>query len=87
MSANKSAAKRVRTGEKARLKHKSRRSALKTSEKKFNVFLEAAELDNAKTQLKDVFKKLDKAVKSGTIHKNKCDRKKSRLSAVLSKTV
>ena len=87
MSANKSAAKRVKTSEKARLKHKSRRSALKTSEKKFSAFVETAELDKAKEQLKDVFKKLDKAVKVGTIHKNKRDRKKSRLSAVLNKTV
>ena len=86
MAANKSAAKRVRTGEKARLRNKSRRSALKTSEKKFNGFVEAAEMDKAKEQLKDVFKKLDKAAKSGTIHKNKLDRKKSRLSATLNKT-
>jgi small subunit ribosomal protein S20 len=87
MSANKSAAKRVRTGEKARLRHKSRRTALKTSEKKFNVFVESAELDKAKEQLKDVFKQLDKAVKTGTIHKNKRNRKKSRLCTVLSKAV
>jgi small subunit ribosomal protein S20 len=86
MSASKSAAKRVRSSEKARIRHKSRRSALKTSEKKFNVFVETSELDKAKEQLKDVFKKLDKAVKSGTIPKNKRNRKKSRLSAVLSRT-
>ena len=87
MAANKSAEKRVRTSEKARIKHKARRSALKTSEKKFNVFVETAELDKAKEQLKDIFKKLDKASKAGTMHKNKRDRKKSRLSAVLNKAV
>ena len=83
MSAGKSAAKRIRTSEKARLRNKSRRSALKTSEKKFITFVETSETDKAKEQLKDVFKKLDKAVKAGTIHKNKCNRKKSRLSAAL----
>ena len=87
MAANKSAEKRIRTSEKARLKNKSRRSALKTSEKNFNIFVETAELDKAKEQLKDVFKKLDKAAKAGTMHKNKRDRKKSRLAAVLSKAV
>ena len=86
MSASKSAAKRVKTDEKARIRNKSRRSALKTSEKKFNIFVESAEMDKAKEQLKDVFKKLDKAVKAGTIHKNKRDRKKSRLCSLLNKT-
>ena len=86
MSANKSAQKRVRTNEKARIRNKSRRSALKTSEKKFTVFVEAAELAKAREQLQDVFKKLDKAVKTGTIHRNKRDRKKSRLSSLLNKS-
>ena len=86
MSANKSAAKRIRTSEKARIRNKSRRSALKTSEKKFQAFVEAKEMDKAQEQLKDIFKKLDKAVKAGTIHKNKRDRKKSRLAAVLRTT-
>jgi len=87
MSANKSSAKRVRTSEKARIKHKSRRSALKTSEKKFTILVETAEIEKAKEQLKDVFKKLDKAAKAGTMHKNKLNRKKSRLSSALSKAV
>ena len=84
MSASKSAAKRVITSEKARIRHKASRSALKTSEKKFSTLVEASEMDKAKEQLKDVFKKLDKAAKTGTIHKNKCNRKKSRLSTTLS---
>ncbi len=87
MSANKSAAKRIRTGEKARIRNKSRRAALKTAEKKFNAFVEAKEMDKAQEQLKDVFKKLDKAAKVGTIHKNKRDRKKSRLVAAMKAAV
>ena len=83
MSASKSAAKRIKTSEKARLRHKSRRSALKTSEKNLDSLIQASEVDKAKEQLRDVFKKLDNAVKLGTIHKNKCNRKKSRLSVAL----
>ena len=86
MAASKSAAKRIITSEKARIRNKSRCSALKTSEKKFTTFVEASEMDKAKEQLKDVFKKLDKAVKAGTIHKNKRNRKKSRLSMALNQT-
>ena len=83
MATSKSAAKRIITNEKARIRHKSRRTALKTSEKKFQAFIEASEVDKAKEQLKDICKKLDKGVKAGTIHKNKRNRKKSRLSMAL----
>ena len=85
MASSKQAQKRIITNEKARIRNKSRRATLKSSEKKFNSLIEATELDKAKEQLKDVFKKLDKAVKVGTIHKNKGDRKKSRLSTLLAK--
>ena len=83
MPTSKSAMKRVRTSEKARIRNKSRRSALRTSEKKIRSLVATSELDKAKEQLNDVFKKLDKAVMAGTIHKNKSNRKKSRLSALL----
>ena len=83
MAASKSALKRIRTSEKERIRNKSRRTALKSAEKKFKSFVEKSEMDNAQEQLNTVFKKLDKAVKAGTIHKNKCSRKKSRLTAML----
>lgn len=83
MPTSKSAMKRIRTSEKQKIRNKARRSTLKTSEKKLRSLIETSDIDAAKTQLKDVFKKLDKAVHSGTIHKNKSNRKKSRLSALL----
>lgn len=86
MPAKKSAAKRMLTSEKSRIRHKSRRSSIKTSEKKFQTLIEGSEVDKAKVQLQDIFKQLDKAVKSGTIPKNKRNRKKSRLTILLNKS-
>lgn len=79
----KSAVKTHRKSEEARIKNKSRRAALATSEKKFRAA--AASGDQAASQ--ELFRAqtsaLDKAVKVGTIHKNKANRKKSRLAALL----
>ena len=63
MAANKSAEKRVRTSEKARIRHKSRRSALKTSEKKFKEFVETSELDKAKRTAKRYFYEIGQSCK------------------------
>ena len=83
MPNNKSAEKRLRTSEKERIRNKSRISALKTFEKKFRSALTSTEKDNAKELLSVIFTKLDKAVKCGTIHKNKAANKKSQLSKLL----
>ena len=72
-----SAVKTHRKSEEARVKNKSRRNALATTEKKFR----AAAATEDKAAALDLYK----AVKVGTIHKNKANRKKSRLSAVLAK--
>ncbi|MCP4180424.1 MAG: 30S ribosomal protein S20 [bacterium] len=85
MPASKQAAKRILTGEKARVRNKARKTAIKNSEKKLRTFVEASEMDNAAKQLIDISSKLDKAIKVGTIHKNKCNRKKSQLSILLKK--
>lgn len=84
MPGEKSAKKRMKTSEKARIRNKARRSAIKTSEKKLRKLVSASDLEQAKKQLIDVIKKLDKAAKFGTIHKNTCNRKKSRLASLLS---
>ena len=79
----KSAVKTHRNSEKARIKNKSCRNALFTLEKKFR----AAAAGEDKTAALELFRKqcsaLDKAVKYGTIHRNKANRKKARLAAVL----
>ncbi len=79
----KSAKKRLLTNEKARVRNKARISALRTAEKRFREAVDAGDKDRAKECLKAVHKRLDKAVKLGTIHKNKSSRKKSRLAALL----
>jgi small subunit ribosomal protein S20 len=85
MATSKSAMKSILTSEKSRIRNKSRRTALKSAEKKFRSLIESTEVDKAKEQLNVVFKYLDKAVKAGTIHKNKSSRKKSQLSSLLVK--
>ena len=82
-----SAVKTHRKSEEARVAHKSRRNALATTEKKFR----AAAAGDDKTKAQELFNAqcsaLDKAVKLGTIHKNKANRKKSRLASVLNAAV
>lgn len=82
MATSRSAAKRVRTSEKARIKNKSRRAELLTLEKSLRETA-AADPEKAKQLLKLALSKLDKAVAAGTIHKNKRDRKKSQLTKLL----
>ncbi|MEM4248090.1 MAG: 30S ribosomal protein S20 [Candidatus Nanoarchaeia archaeon] len=79
MPTTKSAAKHVRTDNQRRIAHKAKRSSLKTAEKKLDSLLASQNSEEAGKQLKSIFSKLDKAVKSGTIHPNKASRKKSRL--------
>jgi len=75
----KSAKKHLITDEKSRVRNKSRRTAIKTVEKKFLDAIKKADAVQAKELMVKAFKTLDKAVKSGTIHKNKSARKKSQL--------
>jgi len=79
----KSAKKRLITSAKARIRNKSRNTAIKTAEKKFRQAVEGADKVQAVELLKSVFVKLDKGVKFGTIHKNKASRKKARLQKLV----
>lgn len=83
MPTSKSAKKHLITDEKSRIRHKGRRTAMKTAEKKFRSAIETKDVDKAKELLTDSFSKLDKAVKSGTIPKNRASRKKSQLQKKL----
>ncbi|NOY74543.1 MAG: 30S ribosomal protein S20 [Kiritimatiellaeota bacterium] len=85
MPNNKQAEKRLLTNEKQRVRNKARTTAIKTAEKKFKATIESSDEAAAKEALKNVFAKLDKGVKFGVIHKNKSSRKKSRLTALLTK--
>lgn len=78
----KSAVKSHRKAEQARIINKSRRNALSTLEKKFRAAAAADDAAATAALLSEEYKALDKAVKYGTIHKNKAARKKSRLAAL-----
>ena len=81
----KSAVKTHRQSEEARIRHKSRRNAISTMEKKLRAAVAAGDKDQAFELLKAQYAALDKAVKSGTFHKNKADRKKSRMALLVGK--
>lgn len=74
--------KRAKTSEKARLRKKACRAAIKTVEKRFRTNLEK-DANVAIAAFKEACSKLDKAANTGKMHKNKANRKKSRLSKVL----
>jgi small subunit ribosomal protein S20 len=76
----KSAIKRVKVIEKARLRNASQKSALRTALKAVNAAVEGTDAAKAATALVNATKKLDKAVTKGLIHKNEASRRKSRLA-------
>ena len=79
----KSAVKTFAQSEKARLRHKATRNMLWTLEKKLRAAVEAGDKSVASDLLKGQYAALDKAVKSGAMHKNKANRKKSRLASLV----
>ncbi len=83
MAHTKSAIKRLGTSEKERVRNKSRIAAIKTFEKKLRAAVEAGQAEQATGLLKEAVAKLDKAVKAGTIHRNKSARKKAQFSKLM----
>ena len=85
MPTNKSTLKRMRTSVKSGIRNKARRSSLWTSEKNFRNAVEQGDFEEARQLLNTTFSLYDKAIKTNVVHKNRANRKKARLSAVLSK--
>jgi small subunit ribosomal protein S20 len=85
MPTSKQAKKRVRQNEKHRLRHKARRSELKTLEKRIAAAITEKDVAKAQTELKALQKKLDKAGAFHTLHANTVARRKSRLQRKLNK--
>lgn len=81
----KSAAKRLKQNIKRRLINRMRKSRVKTSETHLNEMIKAGDKEAVQKQLSKCFSELDKAAKKGTIHQNKADRKKARLTARVAK--
>jgi small subunit ribosomal protein S20 len=80
----KSQIKRNRTNEKARLRNKAVKSALKTAVKKVRTAIDAGDTAAAATLLADASRSLDKAASKGVIHKNQAANRKSALAKQLS---
>ena len=75
------ARKALRKSQVRRLRNRSRRSALRTTLKKFRALAEVGEdKDAIETAFRSAVKKLDQAAAKGLIHRNKAARTKSRLS-------
>ncbi len=76
----KSAKKRIKTNEKARMRNKTLRSTLKTTVKNLEIAILSGDKDVAQKELNKTIKRLDSSVNKGIIHKNKAARSKSRLT-------
>lgn len=76
----KSAAKRVEITRKRTLRNARIKSALRTTIRKFEEAMKAANQEEAGLKLRNAVVALDKAVTKGILHKNAASRKKSRLT-------
>lgn len=86
----KSAIKRVKIAERNRLRNKTYKSSVKTLTKKYLAAVESYAANpspelkqEVQQRLSEAFSKIDKAVKTGVLHRNNGARKKSRLAKVL----
>jgi small subunit ribosomal protein S20 len=76
----KSQIKRIKTNEKARLRNKSVKSALKTAVRKFREAADAGDVTAATTAMKTASRQLDKAASKGVIHANQAANRKSAMA-------
>ncbi len=76
----KSQIKRIKTNEKARLRNKSVKSALKTSVRKFREAAESGDAAAATTAMQTASRQLDKAASKGVIHSNQAANRKSAMA-------
>ena len=76
MPNSKQASKRLRQNEKQREQNKAVTSRMRTAVKKL---LKTESAADARSQLSDAMKRIDKAAKKGVIHKNAAARKKRQL--------
>ena len=79
----KSAKKRVKTDQIKRERNKDQITSMRTAIKKVKVSAKDENKEIAVQKLNEANKKIDKAVKSGLIHKNKAARNKSKLAKIV----
>ena len=80
MPNTKSAEHRVRSSARRHLHNRSIKHGLKTLEQRYGGLVTAGNKPDAAAALREVFSALDKAAKSGVVHKATASRKKSRLA-------
>jgi small subunit ribosomal protein S20 len=81
----KSQVKRNKQAERARMRNKAVRSELKTYVKKVQAAVAAGDKAAADAAVSAVYKKLDKAVAKGVIHKNQAANRKSGVAKLVNK--
>lgn len=79
MATTRSALKRMRQGEKRRLRNQTIRSRVRTVVKKARLALDDKSQD-VRAQVAEAIRNLDKAVTKGVVHRNTAARKKSALA-------
>ncbi len=77
----KSQKKRIGTNEKARLRNKSVKSALRTNVRKFREAVDAGETEKAQELARVATRAFDKAASKGVIHANQAANRKSAIAA------
>ena len=77
-----SAKKSLRQSQKRRLSNRMKRSALRTTIKKFRAAVDAGDREAVESAFRLATKKLDQAAAKNLIHKNKAARTKSRLASL-----
>jgi small subunit ribosomal protein S20 len=85
MANTKSALKRVRQTATRTQHNRSVKTSIKTKMRKLRGLIDAKDAENARKAFEDLSSRLDKAAKTGVIHPNKADRKKSQYNKALVK--
>nr|NLI50117.1 30S ribosomal protein S20 [Propionibacterium sp.] len=76
----KSQKKRILTNEKARLRNKAVKSALRTHVRKFREAVEAGDVEKAQEAARVACRALDRAAAKGVIHRNQAANRKSAIA-------
>lgn len=77
MPNSKSAAKRVRQNEKARLANRAKASAMKTAIRRVEKAVASGDAEQVKAAVSSAFQRIDKAAKAHVIHANTAARRKA----------
>lgn len=85
MANHKSALKRARQSQAARLRNMMQKSKAKSAVKEFRTALSAENVDQAKEAFKQTVSTLQKTASKGVIHKKKASRKVARLARALNR--